>query len=129
MRKVGIALVAFGLVHCATATPVSPAPISAADAPKLEAAVLGTCEVTGTQSPGGDVKQAKGIFFTFKPDGRLHYRIETPLATIDKDWTYRFDGRNIASDGVYKSMRVDDWGGKTLKLFVYDTSDTFYCSK
>jgi hypothetical protein len=49
--------------------------------------------------------------FTFGPDVQL-------------------DGRNITmTSGPYKNLRVDDWSGKTLKLFLYDISETYYCTK
>jgi len=96
---------------CATPTPVTPAPISADDTTKLRAALQGTCEVTGTQAPGGEIKKAFGLKFTFGPDVQL-------------------DGRNITmTSGPYRTLRVDDWSGNTLKLFLYDISETYYCTK
>ncbi len=124
-----IAVLAVASAHCASATAVTPAPIGPEDAPKLQAALVGSCHVTGTQKPGGEVKAAKGIHFTFQPTGKLHYHLETPLGAMDNDYSYHLDGRNIVSDGTYKTMRVDEWGAKTLKLFLYDITETYYCTK
>ena len=120
---------ALAFTACASATPVMPAPISPAEAPKLQAALLGTCHVTGTQKPGGEIKEAKGIHWTFAADGKLHQHLETVLGTFDNDYTYKLDGRNIVSDGVYKTIRVDDFSGGTLKLFLYDITEIYYCTK
>lgn len=121
-------VLAAAVTGCATSTPVAAAPISAEDATKLQAALIGSCHVTGIQNPGGEIKEAKGIHLTFSADGKLHYHIVT-LVTVDKDYTYKLDGRNIVSDAMYKNMRVDDFSGKTLKLFIYDITQTYYCTK
>src|SRR5262249_16859585 len=126
--KTQFLLVALALAGCAKPTPVAPAPLSAGEEPKLRAALAGSCQVTKTQSQGGEPKEAKGIHFTFKQDRKLLYRGETPISTLNKEYKWELDGRNIKSDGLYKTMRVDDYSGGTLKLFIYDTSDTFYCS-
>jgi hypothetical protein len=114
---------------CVSPTPVTPAPISAEDAPKMSAALLGTWQLAMVQDPGGSPKADKGIHITFNPDGKLHYRIETPGRDVNQDSTYRLDGRNIVSDGVYKTMRVDEWRDDHLVLFVYDTSKIFHLTR
>ncbi len=117
------------LMHCATATPVTPAPISPSEAPKLEAALYGTCAVTSTQAQGGEKKRAEGLRWTFTPNGQLVWDIATPFGDTKVSAKYRLEGRNIVSDGMYKNMRVDDFGGKTLAIFLYDTSETYFCTK
>ncbi len=116
-------------VGCATVTPVTPAPLSPAEAPKMLAALQGSCHVTGTQKPGGEVKEAKGIHWIFATGGKLHQHVESPLGTVDNDYTFTVDGRNITTDGTYKNIRVDDYSGPTLKLFLYDITETYYCTK
>ncbi len=119
---------ALAVAGCATATPVAPAPIGPDDAPKLQAALMGSCNVTKRQLANGEVKEAKGIRMTFMPDGHINYLIEA-IGTMDKTYLYRLEGRNIFSDGIYKSMRVDDWNGGELKLFLYEISETYVCTK
>ena len=66
---------------------------------------------------------------TFTPDGHVDYHIEALGLTTDKSYSYRLDGRNIFSDGLYRQMRVDDWSGGELKLFLYEISETYVCTK
>jgi len=117
------------LAACVSSTPVKPAPIAPDEEPKMKAALIGTCHVVMTQNPGGAPKTDKGIHLTFHPDGKLHYRIETPVGDVNNDATYRFDGRNVVSDGIYKTMRVDEWSEQRLLIFVYDISKVFHCTK
>ena len=117
------------LVHCATATPVTPAPISPTEAPRLEAALHGTCAVTATQKLRGEQKSAEGLRLTFTPTGQLVWDIAGPFGDTQVNANYRLEGRNIVSDGMYKNMRVDGFGGKTLEIFLYDISETYYCTK
>jgi hypothetical protein len=124
-----LAVLAVASLHCVTATPVTPAPVSPEEAPKLQAALIGSCNVTATEKPGSAPKEAKGIRMTFSADGKLAYHIETPFGSLDQVYTYKLDGRNIASDGIYKAMRVDEWNGKTLKLFMYELTQTYHCTK
>lgn len=114
---------------CVTSTPVTPAPIAAEDAPKMSAALIGTWQLTMVQDPGGKPKADKGIHLTFRPDGKVHFRIETPGADVNRDYGYRLEGRNIVSDGIYKTMRVDEWREHNLVLFVYDTSKIFHLTR
>lgn len=44
-------------------------------------------------------------------------------------FTYRMDGRNVLMDGTYKAIRVDDWSSPTMTWFLYDISETYYCTK
>ena len=114
---------ALGCVH---ATPVAAAPVSEEEAPKLQAALVGTCAVTATQSEGGDKKSDPGgLTFTFGPDHQASYH----ALWITNRYTYKVEGRNVIMDGPYKTFRVDDWSTSELKWFVYDLSKTFYCSK
>ncbi|MEO8706387.1 MAG: hypothetical protein ABI867_40530 [Kofleriaceae bacterium] len=116
------------ITACATVTPVTPAPLSAQDAPALEAALIGQCHVTGTQQPNGAIKEARGIHWNFQPGGRLHQWIDLGFGKND-DFTYRLDGRNVVSNASFQTMRVDDWSGNTLKFFMYGTTETYYCTK
>lgn len=116
-------------VGCVSSTPVKPAPIAPEEEPKMKAALVGTCHVVMTQDPGGAPKADKGIHLTFSPDGKLHYRIETPMGNVDNDVAYRLEDRNVVSDGMYRTMRVDEWSDRKLLLFVYDTSKILHCTK
>lgn len=120
---------AIAAAGCVSSTPVAPAPISAEDAPKLNAALVGTWQVMMVQDPGGSPKADKGIHFTFSPDGKVHYRIESPVGDVNKDYAYHLEGRNIVSDGIYRTMRVDEWKDDHLVLFIYDTSKIFHCTR
>jgi hypothetical protein len=117
------------LVACVSATPVKPAPIAPEEEPKMKAALVGTCHVVMTQAPGGAPREDKGIHLTFQPEGKLHYRIESPVGDVTNDSTYRLEGRNVVSDGIYKTMRVDEYSDQKLLLFVYDISKIFHCTK
>jgi hypothetical protein len=123
-----IAMIAFA-AGCVSAAPVVAAPASPEESAALKAALVGTCEVTKTQKAGDEPKDAKGIHMTFEEGGALRYRIESPFGVVKNDNRYQLEGRNIKSDGIYKAMRADVWNGKTLKLFVYDVSQTYYCTK
>lgn len=131
MTKTPIALLlpALLLVGCVSSTPVKPAPIAPEEEPKMKAALVGTCHVVMTQDPGGAPKEDKGIHLTFQPDGKLHYRIESPMGDVNNDVAYRLEGRNVVSDGMYKTMRVDEYSERKLLLFVYDTSKILHCTK
>ena len=95
---------------------------------KLQAALIGTCDVTATQAPDGPMKEAKGLNITFSADGKIKWDVLGGLA-FGNVGTYRLDGRNIEADILYKHMRVDDYSGKTLKLFLYDITQIYYCTK
>jgi hypothetical protein len=113
---------------CAHATPVQPAPVSAADAGRLQDALHGTCEVTATQAVGGARKDAAGLRWTFEPNG--HGRFSVPGGmNFGNTFTYRLDGRNVLMDGTYKAIRVDDWSSSTMAWFLYDISEIYYCTK
>lgn len=114
---------------CVSPTPVTPAPISAEDAPKMSAALIGTWQLAMVQDPGGKPKADKGIHLTFHPEGKLHYRIETPGADVNRDCAYRLEGRNIVSDGIYNTMRVEEWREDHLVLFVYDVSKIYHLTR
>lgn len=130
LRNVALAapLVVLGCVH---ATPVTPAAISAEDAPKLKAALVGTCAVTARQKEGSDKKSdASGLSFSFAADGNASYTAATPFGgAISVKFTYKLDGRNVIMDGPYKAIRVDDFSGPEMKWFLYDLSETYYCTK
>jgi hypothetical protein len=113
------------LVGCAHATPVGPAPISAEDAPKLQAALVGNCTVTETQKEGGEKKHAEGLMFSFADNGQASYDAMGVIAR----YTYKLDGRNVLMDGPFKALRVDEFDGPTMKWFVYDLSEYYYCTR
>jgi hypothetical protein len=117
-----------GLAGCAHATPVTPVAASAEDAPKIAAAIVGTCEVTTTQNEAGERKPATGLKWTFGPNGQGSFDVPGGMAFGNK-FTYRIDGRNILMEGVYKAFRVDDFHGLVLKLFLYDISEVYECTK
>jgi hypothetical protein len=122
--------VAGALSACVHATPVTPAPLSVPEAVNLQAAIVGTCEVTATQKEGGNVKSdSSGLKFAFKPDGSTFFETPGPFGgVIHLDHKYKLEGRNIITDGPYK-LRADDFGGPVLKLFNYDESVTYFCTK
>lgn len=113
------------LAGCAHATPVTAAPVSPEDGAKLQAALIGTCNVTATQAEGGKKKEASDLSFTFGPDGQASYK----ALGITAKFKYRIDGRNVLMDGPYKALRVDDWSGPTQVWFLYDLTETYYCTK
>ncbi len=120
--------VAAAATGCATATPVDTTPIGPEDASKLRAALMGSCNVTRRQLPSRQIAEVTGIRMTFTPDGRLTYLMGT-FEAVNQTYQYRLEGRNIFSDGPYRSMRVDDWKGGELKLFLYEIGETFFCKK
>jgi len=122
-------IAALGIVACVSATPVTPAPIAADQLPKLQAALLGSCQVLHRKSPGGEMRDARGLHFVFTSDGKFVWRMETPFGMSKSAWTYQLDGRNIVNTSTYETIRVDDYGSDTLELFLYDISETYYCSK
>lgn len=113
---------------CAHATPVAPAPLGAEDATKLQAALVGTCEVTATQKEGGERKEAHGLKWTFEAGGRGSFTVPGGMS-FGNTFSYRTDGRNVLTDGIYKAIRVDDWSTPTMRWFLYDISETYYCTK
>ena len=121
-------LAAATVMGCAHATPISAAPVAPEEASRLEAAIAGTCEVTATQKEGGARKDAKGLKWTFGPDGQGMFDVPGGM-TFGNKFSYHVDGRNILMDGTYKAFRVDDYATPTLKLFLYDISETYYCTK
>ncbi len=123
-----LALPLLAVAACAHATPVAPAPISPEESPKLQASLVGTCEVTGTQTLGGERKEAHGLMWTFNPDGRGQFDIPGGLIA-GNHFNYRVEGRNVFTDGPYKAIRIDDWSTPTTTWFMYDLSQTYYCTK
>jgi hypothetical protein len=117
----------FAVAGCAHATPVTPAPLAAADVASLQAALVGTCSVTATQTLGGERKTASGLSWTFSADGNANYHLDGSSSLAD--FTYRIDGRNVMMTGPYKAMRVDQFDGPTMTWFLYDTSEYYYCTK
>jgi hypothetical protein len=115
-------------ISCVTATPVAPSPLAPARLAELQGRLLGTCHVTATQKVGGSLKEAKGIHWTFSADGRLHWQINA-MYDIEKDYAYSLDGANVVTTSPYRTMRVDDFSGPTLAFFLYDLSETYFCSK
>jgi hypothetical protein len=117
-------------VACAHSTPVGPAPLPPEETPKLQAALVGTCTVTETQKEGGDRKKAEGLSWTFQADGHAQYDAANPFGgNVTAKFTYKLDGRNVLMDGPFKAIRVDEWSGNTMKWFVYDLSETYWCTK
>lgn len=117
---------------CVSSTPVKPAPVAPDEAARLAAALQGTCEVVGVRNAGETEVEDDGagaIRFTFGPRGKLHTLIDTSLARLEQDNTYRLEGRNLVTDGSHGTFRVDDYSTNTIQLFVYDQSKTFYCKK
>src|SRR3954451_870620 len=102
LAPLGLVIV-LATVGCATATPVTPSPISVEDAPKLRTALVGTWALTATQKVGGPMKEASLLTLTFTPDGVLAYNVAGA-------YHYRLEGRNIVSDGMYRTFRVEEWG-------------------
>jgi hypothetical protein len=109
-------------VGCATATPVTPSPISVEDAPKLKTALVGTWAIKTTQNPGGPVKEASMLKVTFTADGVVAYNVAGA-------YHYRLEGRNIVSDGIFDVVRVEEWSDHTLKLFLFGNSETWSFTK
>jgi hypothetical protein len=127
IRCFGPLVIALGaaLAGCAHSTPVTPAPLAADETARLQNALLVTCTVTATQKQGGERKEAKGLSWTFGPDGQGSY---SAMGVVSR-FTYHLDGRNVLTDGPYKAIRVDDFSGPTMKWFLYDTSETYYCTR
>jgi len=123
--------VAGALSACAHSTPVVSAPLGAPETSQLQAAIVGTCEVTATQKEGAEPKSdSSGLKFTFQPDGRGAYVAPAPIGSpVQANYTYHLEGRNILMDGPIKAFRADDFSGATLKLFLYDMSQTYFCTK
>lgn len=121
-----LALVA-GCVH---ATPVTPSPLAADEEAKLKAALVGECTVTETRKEGGEKKKAEGVTFRFTASGMGSYTAATVLATVNTPpYRYRVEGRNVLMDGPIPALRVDDYSGRTLEMFFYGLSETWYCTK
>lgn len=128
MHRLLLLSLCFAAAACAHATPVAPAPLSVDETPKLQAALVGSCMVTATQKLDGERKDAKGLWWTFAADGRGHLRIGN-TGTPFGDFTYRLDGRNVMTTGSYKALRVDEYDGPTMKWFLYDISQYYWCTK
>jgi hypothetical protein len=120
-----VKLLPLAVLGCAHATPVTPAPLAANDSATLAAMLTGTCTVTATQQEGDEPKHTEGLHWTFGSDGQASYRV----GSVVSRFAYRVDGRNIVMDGPYKTIRIDDWSTPTMKWFMYDLSQTYYCTK
>lgn len=126
LNRIGFIIFAAVLsTACVKRTPVMPVPVSAEEAIQLQQALLGTCDVVSSQKEGGDVKSEDGLAFTFGQDGAGGYN----ALGIRLNFKYRLEGRNVLMSQGYEAFRVDDWSNGTLKLFVYDTSVTWFCRK
>ena len=124
-----LALAPLFALGCAHATPVVAAPLAPEEMTKLQATIVGTCDVTSTQKEGSDSKdKAEGLSFTFNADGSASYTAKA-FGTITTDYKYKVEGRNILMDGPMKAFRADDYSGKELKFFVYDLTQFYYCTK
>lgn len=117
------------LAGCVHATPVAAAPLPPDELEKLRASLVGTCTVTATQKEGGEKKTAEGLTFTFEADGKAGYTARALGTSVSTKYGYRLDGRNVLMDGPYKAFRVDEYGEKELRFFVYDLSETYYCTR
>ncbi len=126
-----LAVAAVSLTACISATPVVAVPATPEESASIRSSLIGigSCDVTSTQDVGGAPKDATGVHMSFLPNGRLQYHMVTPFGDVDQSASWELDGKNIKSDGIYKTMRADGWGATTLKLFIYDLSQTYYCTK
>jgi len=117
-------------LHCGS-TPVTSAPVTPEQASQIQTALLGTCEVTGTQKAGSPVvKETRGIRWTFDGKSTFHQHVHNAnLGTVDSDYTYRLDGRNVVTTGGVRTMRLDRWDSGTLTFFLYDVSETYFCPR
>ncbi|MBS2033049.1 MAG: hypothetical protein JST54_34570 [Deltaproteobacteria bacterium] len=128
MRSVHALLLGSAMfLGCAHATPVAPSPLSDDDSAKLKAALLGKCEVMQVQSQDGSMTDMGNLYWEFTPNGAADIGLKTVGRT--NHFNYRIEGRNVLTDGPTKAIRVDDFSGTTLKWFVYDTSETYFCKK
>lgn len=125
-----VALLALPSLQCGS-TPVTPARVTPEQASQIQAALVGTCEVTGTQKAGSPlVKETRGIRWTFDGKGTFHQHVHNAnLGTVDSDHTYRLDGRNVVTTGGVHTMRLDRWDTDTLTFFLYDVSESYFCSR
>jgi hypothetical protein len=121
-----VLLLAFSLTACVHATPVTPAALDEAEVPKLRAAIVSTCNVIATQKEGGNKKDADYLSVVFNADNTgkvLALGVVVPIK-------YSLQGRNVLmTGGVYQAFRMEESSGDTLKWFVYDISETWYCKK
>jgi hypothetical protein len=125
LLKTLFVVLAMEVAGCASATPVTPAPLSPADLPQMQAALSGSCLVTTRRLPSGEMRPDNLVRWTFLPGNRIEWRMGYGTNVVN----YRLDGRNMFSDGMFKSMRVDAWDATTLTVFIYDISETYFCTR
>lgn len=126
LRSAAIGIVLAMLTGCIHATPMADAPIGADETKSLQAALIGECNVTAYQKEGGEKRDDPGgLYFVFGADGKG----STHAFGIPNRFSYTLEGRNLITTGIYKAFRIDDWSTPTIKMFLYDNSQTFYCTK
>lgn len=122
--------VAIALAACGPkATPVTPQPLSVEEQGKLGEALRGTWNSTHIKVGDDGSKKAETSFhFTFHPDGRLETLITTMFNVANK-WTYSLDGKNVKTNSIFGTLRVDAVTPTSIELFSYDSTTTYYCTR
>jgi hypothetical protein len=126
-----VSFVVLGAAACGPAsTPVTPAPASATELAQIKQRLPGTWvtkQLAKAGKPPEDLNE--DIVFTYTPDGKFNMHIGTPFGSVDKDYSYTLDGKNITSDSPYSSLRIDELTDTTAKFFYYERSETYYVVK
>src|SRR5690349_3068552 len=115
------------LAACAHATPVAPAPATAAEVDAMRRDIVGKWQATTVQKPNAAAEPWSGgdMFFTFSPEGNLRLEIKASLADLDQQYAYSFEGRNLKTTYPFVAdARVEALSRSELKLFNYGNSET-----
>ena len=129
-KRLGIIVMGIALAACGPkATPVTPQPLSVEEQGKLAESLRGTWKSTHVKvGDDGSKKAEKSFQFTFHPDGRLETVIST-MFTVANKWTYSLDGKNVKTNSIFGTIRVDAITPTSVELFSYDATTTYYCAR
>lgn len=118
-----VSLLIAGAAGCVTATPVTPAPMTAAEYAELKNILPGKwLWMASSKTANGDKDGVGGLYeairtYTFNTDGTSR------LGRTQANWS--LDGANIIGS-VLGDARVDEFSPNELKLFIYANSTWMY---
>jgi ABC-type glycerol-3-phosphate transport system substrate-binding protein len=113
------------------ATPVTPAPLSAAEQSELGKSIRGTWKCTHTKvgDDGEKNEQPMDVVYAFNADGTYRLVIHGGPFGMDKTYKFHLDGKNVTTDSPHGTYRVDDVTASSMDLFNYDATTTWYLQR
>ncbi|MBA2661168.1 MAG: hypothetical protein H0U74_02650 [Bradymonadaceae bacterium] len=132
LRLLILTIAAIGLVACASATPVTPAPLEAERQLELTNSLSGSWKLmTVTDKSGAaDAVDPVSISYTFQNDGTGQYDQIVPYGAGSgiNPFVWVLEGRNLVLNpekGDQMTYRVDEWSEIQMSWFNYSRTERF----